>query len=139
MTRSQHSGQPLSLLMIDTDHFKKINDRLGHQEGDRVLQQIAKLILLVPRLPEDDAFRIGGEEFAVLMTRAQKSQAIASADSLRHIVERTKFFAEGAQLTISVGVATSPEDGLTPTALIQAADRALYHGKSAGRNQVQAA
>ena len=139
VTRSQHSGQPLSLLMIDTDHFKKINDRLGHQEGDRVLQQIAKLILLVPRLPEDDAFRIGGEEFAVLMTRAQKSQAIASADSLRHIVERTKFFAEGAQLTISVGVATSPEDGLTPTALIQAADRALYHGKSAGRNQVQAA
>ncbi len=136
---SQHTGQPLSLVMIDTDHFKKINDRLGHQEGDRVLQQLAKLILLVPRLPEDEAFRVGGEEFAVLMTHTQKSHGISSADSLRRIVQRTKFFGEGARLTISVGVATLPGDGQTPAALIQAADRALYQAKSAGRNQVQAA
>ncbi|HVH64992.1 MAG TPA: sensor domain-containing diguanylate cyclase [Candidatus Acidoferrum sp.] len=139
LIRSQRLQQPLSLLMIDTDHFKKINDQLGHQEGDRVLRQLARLILLVPRLPEDEAFRIGGEEFAVLMTQNQKSEAIASADSLRRIVERTKFFREGAQLTISVGVATLPADGQTPAALIQAADRALYQAKSAGRNQVQAA
>src|SRR5260370_40564544 len=103
--------------MIGTDHFKKVNDRLGHQEGDRVLQQLARLILLVPRLPEDAAFRVGGEEFAVLMTQTEKSHAISSADSLRRIVERTKFFGEGARLTISLGVAASPEDGQTPAGL----------------------
>src|SRR5260370_6162810 len=104
--------------MIGTDHFKKVNDRLGHQEGDRVLQQLARLILLVPRLPEDAAFRVGGEEFAVLMTQTEKSHAISSADSLRRIVERTKFFGEGARLTISLGVAASPKDGQTPAGLV---------------------
>src|SRR5260370_33522625 len=107
--------------MIGTDHFKKVNDRLGHQEGDRVLQQLARLILLVPRLPEDAAFRVGGEEFAVLMTQTEKSHAISSADSLRRIVERTKFFGEGARLTISLGVAASPEDGQTPAAPVRVA------------------
>jgi diguanylate cyclase (GGDEF)-like protein len=125
--------------MIDTDHFKKVNDQLGHQEGDRVLQQLARLIMLVPRLLEDDAFRIGGEEFAVLLTQTDKSRATASADSLRHIVERTTFFGEGARLTISIGVATIPVDAGTATALVRAADRALYQAKSAGRNQVRVA
>lgn len=139
VARSRRSGQPVSLVMIDTDHFKKVNDRLGHQEGDRVLQQLARLILLVPRLPEDAAFRVGGEEFAVLMTQTEKSRAVSSADSLRRIVERTKFFGEGARLTISLGVAASPEDGQTPAGLVRAADGALYRAKSVGRNQVRAA
>jgi len=139
VAQAHQSGQPLSLLMIDTDHFKKINDQLGHQEGDRVLQQLARLIMLVPRLLEDDAFRIGGEEFAVLLTQTDKSRATASADSLRHIVERTTFFGEGARLTISIGVATIPVDGGTAAALVRAADRALYQAKSAGRNQVRVA
>jgi len=129
VARSQRTGQPLSLVMIDTDHFKKINDRLGHQEGDRVLQQLARLILLVPRLPEDAAFRVGGEEFAVLMTQTEQSRAIASADSLRRIVERTKFFDEGAWLTISLGVAATPEDSQTLAGLVQAADGAALPGK----------
>jgi diguanylate cyclase (GGDEF)-like protein len=139
MARSRGSGRPLSLVMIDADHFKKINDQLGHQEGDRVLQRLAQLILLVPRRAEDAAFRIGGEEFAVLMTDTEKLRAISAADSLRRLVERIKVFGERARPTVSLGVATWPEDGQTAAALVQAADRALYQAKAVGRNQVQAA
>jgi len=73
------------------------------------------------------------------MIQTEKSRAIASADSLRRIVEHTKFFGEGARLTISLGVASTPEDSQTPAGLVQAADGALYRAKSVGRNQVQAA
>ncbi len=74
-----------------------------------------------------------------MLTQTDKARATASADSLRHIVERTKFFGEGARLTISIGVATIPVDAGTAAALVRAADRALYQAKSAGRNQVRVA
>ena len=136
---ARQAGQPVSLIMADIDHFKAINDRFGHQEGDRALQQIGRLIQSVPRRATDGAFRIGGEEFAVLMVNTDKAGAISISETLRGVTERAKFLASGEPVTVSLGVATFPNDGRDATTLIAAADRALYQAKSGGRNRVEAA
>ena len=133
------SGQHLSLIMADIDHFKQVNDRFGHQEGDRALQQMARLIQQVPRRATDASFRIGGEEFAVLMGDTDKAGAVAVSETLREVTEGAKFLQNGGVVTISLGVATSPDDGQDAATLIAAADRALYQAKSSGRNRVAAA
>ena len=125
--------------MADIDHFKRINDRFGHQEGDRALQQIGRLIQSVPRRATDGAFRIGGEEFAVLMGDTDKSGAVALSETLRGVTEGAKLLASGGPVTVSLGVATFPADGIDATALVAAADRALYQAKAGGRNRVEAA
>jgi diguanylate cyclase (GGDEF)-like protein len=139
LLRSQQTGQRLSLILVDIDHFKQINDRHGHQEGDRTLQQVARLIQLVPKRVTDAAFRTGGEEFAVLMGDTDKAGALRLSESLRGITERAQFLGASEPVTISLGVATFPEDGHDPTALVAAADRALYQAKAGGRNRVEAA
>ncbi len=139
LTRAQSSGQTLSLLMVDIDHFKRVNDERGHQEGDRALQQVARLVQTVPQRATDGAFRTGGEEFAVLMTQADKATALAAAESLRGVAEGVRLLGDGMSLTLSVGVASYPGDAQEPATLIAAADRALYQAKAAGRNRVQAA
>jgi diguanylate cyclase (GGDEF)-like protein len=133
------SGQRLSLIMADIDHFKLINDRFGHQEGDRALQQISRLIQLVPRRISDAAFRIGGEEFAVLMSDTDKPGAMSVSESLRSVIEGAKFLPSGEPVTVSLGVATFPDDAQDEATMIAAADRALYQAKAAGRNRVAAA
>src|SRR5437660_1499894 len=133
------TGLRLSLIMADIDHFKQINDRFGHQEGDRALQQIGRLIQSVPRRATDGAFRIGGEEFAVLMGDTDKSGAVALSETLRGVTEGAKLLASGGPVTVSLGVATFPADGIDATALVAAADRALYQAKAGGRNRVEAA
>ena len=139
VARSSQSGQPFSLIMADLDHFKQVNDRFGHQEGDRALQQIGRLIQLVPKRATDAAFRIGGEEFAVLMGDTDKTGAVGLSETLRAVTEGAKFLPTGEAVTISLGVATFPGDGHDAASLIAAADRALYQAKAGGRNRVNAA
>jgi diguanylate cyclase (GGDEF)-like protein len=139
IVRAQQTGQRLSLILVDIDHFKQINDRHGHQEGDRTLQQVARLIQLAPKRSTDAAFRTGGEEFAVVMGDTDKVGALAMSESVRTITERAQFLGANEPVTISLGVATFPEDAHDATSLVAAADRALYQAKSRGRNRVEAA
>ena len=139
VVRSRQSGQSFSLIMADLDHFKQVNDRFGHQEGDRALQQIGRLIQLVPKRATDAAFRIGGEEFAVLMGNTDKTGAVGLSETLRGVTEGARFLPTGEAVTISLGVATFPGDGEDAATLIAAADRALYQAKAGGRNRVNAA
>jgi len=139
LQRAQLNGQLVSLIVADIDHFKQINDRYGHPEGDRALQQVARMIQMVPKRATDAAFRTGGEEFAVLMTDTDKAGAIVLSEQLRALAENARLFASNQPVTISLGVASFPADGQDPVSLMLAADRALYQAKAGGRNRVQAA
>jgi diguanylate cyclase (GGDEF)-like protein len=129
---------PLSCLMVDVDHFKRINDLYGHDAGDRVLCGVASR--LSARLREvDTAARFGGEEFALLLPQTPKQGATVVAERIAAAVRRDHFeFADGsASVTVSVGVADSRDvSGSAPEALVKAADSALYLAKSRGRDQV---
>jgi diguanylate cyclase (GGDEF)-like protein len=140
LRKCEQQGRPLSLILIDIDHFKAFNDRWGHQEGDAALRRVAAQVMKGIR-PSDMAFRYGGEELAVLMTFATKAQAAEVADKLRIAVrdhaQRPGRF--GDRLTVSLGVAAFPEDGALPRTLVDAADAALYTAKSEGRDRVTVA
>lgn len=130
---------PLSLAMVDVDHFKKINDTYGHQAGDYVLARIAQRISETIRA-EDLFARYGGEEFALLLRETVEEQAYVAADRCRRIVDLTDFNFGGTpiKVTISAGVATLLDsDFARPEDLIAAADRYLYGAKNAGRNRVE--
>ena len=138
LRKCEQQGRPLSLLLIDIDHFKNFNDRWGHQEGDAALRRVAAQVMKGIR-PTDMAFRYGGEELAVLMPSAARAQAAEAAEKLRlavreHAQRQGGRF--GDRLTVSVGVATFPEDGAAPRLLVDAADAALYSAKAAGRDRV---
>jgi diguanylate cyclase (GGDEF)-like protein len=136
--RSQRSGLPLSLLMLDVDHFKQFNDTYGHPAGDEVLRQLAR-VLSDTRRANDVVARYGGEEFAVILVDTAKFTAAKVAERVR---ERTfaHDFSDAApkapKLSVSVGVATYPDDGSDAEALVRSADTALYAAKRAGRNRV---
>jgi diguanylate cyclase (GGDEF)-like protein len=140
LRKCEQQGRPLSLLLIDIDHFKAFNDRWGHQEGDAALRRVAAQVMKGIR-PSDMAFRYGGEELAVLMTSCAKAQAAEVAEKLRIAVrdnaQRPGRF--GDRLTVSVGVAAFPEDGAAPRALVDTADAALYSAKAEGRDRVTVA
>lgn len=142
LDRVARTGEPLSLLLLDIDHFKAVNDRHGHPAGDRVLKTLANLLEASVR-PMDTVARIGGEEFAVILPSSQPQQACRVAGRLRAAVEHTQVFLEdGTPLPVTVccGVAAvAPWAGVMPAALIAAADRALYAAKQAGRNCVRLA
>ena len=129
----------VSLVMLDIDHFKKINDQRGHPAGDFTLQKTAELMRVARMRGSDTAFRVGGEEFAILLPETDKAGAIAMAERLRQTTEAEKFFDDGQKVTISIGVATYPDDATTPAELVSTADQALYDAKHSGRNQVKAA
>lgn len=137
--RAQRSGAPLSLLLVDIDHFKQFNDRHGHPAGDRCLQQVATA--LASALRDDDLVaRVGGEEFAVLLPRCSFAQAQTAAERLRDAVERLAVPHGGlsgqTHVTVSLGLALAPPDADGDAAgLIARADRALYQAKRAGRNR----
>jgi diguanylate cyclase (GGDEF)-like protein len=140
LRKCEQQGRPLSLLLIDIDHFKAFNDRWGHQEGDAALRRVAAQVMKGIR-STDMAFRYGGEELAVLMPAGAKAQAAEAAEKLRIAVrdnaQRPGRF--GDRLTVSVGVAAFPEDGAEPRALVDAADAALYAAKADGRDRVNVA
>jgi len=129
---------PLSCLMVDVDHFKRVNDLYGHDAGDRVLCGVASR--LSQRLREvDTAARFGGEEFAILLPQTPKQGAMIVAERIAAVVRREHFeFVDGsASITVSVGVAESRDiGGNAPESLVKAADSALYLAKSRGRDQV---
>jgi len=136
--RGQRFGRPYSVLMLDIDRFKKVNDRFGHRRGDAVLAELCERISGSVRAHIDTLARFGGEEFVVVLPETPKDGATAAAEKIRQLV-RSKLFAEGGdpiKVTISVGVATYPDDGQQPETLIRAADRALYEAKRAGRDRV---
>ena len=138
VSRSHRYRRPLSLILFDIDHFKKVNDDCGHLAGDAVLRQLASLIGGNLRR-EDILARVGGEEFAVLVPEIPLDQARNVAEKLRLLVERTpcRFEEESVPITCSFGVA---ELGATPPMgskeLYQIADERLYAAKNGGRNRV---
>jgi diguanylate cyclase (GGDEF)-like protein/PAS domain S-box-containing protein len=143
--RCGREHQPLSLLLLDADHFKLFNDRYGHLAGDGCLRAIASQIAAAARRPGDLAARYGGEEFLLLMPHADRAGAVCVAERVRKLVLDLAIAHEGSFLpglvTVSIGVATAwpgdPESGLgSVSALVAAADAALYQAKSAGRNRV---
>ncbi len=133
-------GSPLTLLMIDIDHFKKINDTYGHLAGDEVLRQIAALLQRAVRA-EDLVARFGGEEFVVLAKGTQAQNASVVAERIRRMAQRLviRWEDQTIQVTVSIGLATrTPEKPYTDvTSLLGAADDALYQAKESGRNAIK--
>jgi diguanylate cyclase (GGDEF)-like protein len=138
MRRSLREDKPLSLLLLDLDQFKQFNDRWGHSEGDSELQRVATIILKKIR-STDSAFRYGGEELAVLLPSCPKAQALPVAEKIRVAINVRSGRAAAAEkpfTTVSIGVATFPDDGQAGRALVDAADAALYAAKARGRDRV---
>jgi len=140
--RAKKSGQPLSLLMVDIDFFKRYNDLLGHLEGDECLRKVAQEINRHVRSGMDLVARYGGEEFAVVLPETNGKQAQSIAERIRKDVENLRIPHPASKvsryITVSVGVATLvPEDNFRKEVLVSMADRALYRAKRRGRNRVE--
>jgi len=133
--RNHHRyGVGVSLLLLDIDDFKEINDQHGHQEGDRILVEVAKVLIEEAR-DSDICCRVGGDEFVVVLRLTNDPHE--ACDIAERIRERAAHITSGGQqLTISVGVALCDHLANTPRALTERADRALYMAKAAGKNQV---
>jgi diguanylate cyclase (GGDEF)-like protein len=131
--------QPTSVLMIDVDYFKTFNDRLGHQAGDAALAEIGRVLQRTAR-GIDHLTRYGGEEFLLILPRTDKDAAWVAAERHRQAVEEHHFEGQeilpSGNLTVTVGLATAPDDAEEGLKLLQCADEALYRGKSGGRNCV---
>jgi diguanylate cyclase (GGDEF)-like protein len=131
---------PLSVVMIDVDHFKKVNDTYGHLAGDAVLQRVAARLTELVRF-EDTVARYGGEEFAIVLRESPKAQAFQCAERIRRALDAAPVQAGAVQIrvTLSAGVATLDEHSNfdTADALIAEADRMLYQAKGSGRNRVE--
>ncbi len=128
LSSSTRHGQPVSVLIVDVDHFKRVNDTLGHEHGDDVLVQVGALLSRAARV-EDVVGRWGGEEFLVVAPHCTAQQAEALGQRLRAMIQ------EGTEVTISIGAVSTKGPG---TGLVHAADANLYAAKKAGRNTVVA-
>jgi len=137
LLRCERHKRPLAVLMLDVDYFKKVNDSMGHPAGDELLRRLAQ-VLGADLRQTDLISRYGGEEFAVLLPETTKAEAMQVAERMRESVE-VKINDGNAwtqRITVSVGVATFPEDGATAETVLEAADQALYVAKRQGRNKV---
>lgn len=138
--RSTRYFLPFCLVMIDIDHFKKVNDQYGHSSGDDVLKQVAQIVRSQLR-QSDWVARYGGEEFLIFLHNTEKSQALLVADKLRAEIERWSVFLPDHKrminITISCGLSCYPQDGLNANDLIHRADEALYQAKRRGRNRTE--
>jgi diguanylate cyclase (GGDEF)-like protein len=140
--RSIRTQKPLSLLLIDVDCFKELNDRYGHQEGDECLKRIAEQLLSILRRSSDTLARYGGEEFAAILPETNRESAQLIADAMRRSVEGLKIANEGSRAasvaTVSIGVCSEIALLIRPAEeLLHATDAALYRAKKRGRNRVQ--
>jgi len=140
LSRAKLKRRHLSLLILDLDHFKRVNDKHGHPAGDRLLSSLAALLSANVRA-KDMLARVGGEEFAVMLPGASPSTALRMAHRLRRAVKAKVFQVSGKQslkITVSVGLASSRASRLSrPESYYSAADRALFHAKRLGRNRVE--
>lgn len=130
--------QDFSLIIVDIDFFKKFNDTYGHQSGDAVLKQVAQILKKNSRTT-DFVCRYGGEEMCIILPNTNAEEAMYNAKRINKAVEEKDFqlnATEKGKVTISVGVATFPENGQTPQEIIEFADKGLYYAKEHGRNQV---
>jgi len=138
IARAQRNGRPVSVLMLDIDHFKRINDNFGHIVGDRVLERLGILLRDSVR-SENGVCRYGGEEFAIIVPEFEVGAASEIAERLREIIEQTTFSGgkgQSIKVTVSIGVAAFPEMASSAEELTKAADSALYAAKEGGRNRV---
>ena len=135
--RAKSTDQPLSLIMLDIDDFKIYNDRLGHQAGDKILKNLANLLKNQSR-KMDHTCRYGGEEFTIILPHTDKKEAFFIAERLRESIEKYYFNHEEIlpqqKLTVSLGIASFPIDGSTPSEIIANSDKALYQAKHKGKN-----
>lgn len=126
--------QTIAFMILDIDHFKKVNDTYGHQKGDEVLTRVATIIKRNIRR-NDLAGRYGGEEFIIALMNISKKEAEKKAEEIRRIIQNTSILPD-RKLTVSIGCAIFPDDAEWVNILINKADSALYHAKSHGRNQI---
>ncbi len=137
LSRVRRYGRGLSLVLIDIDKFKRINDEHGHLAGDAVLKEVASTLKAKIRR-EDVLARYGGEEFALLLPEIELKGALAMAEKARKLIEHHSFAFDGVSIpvTISLGVSALAEKGEGPKPFIQRADERLYEAKTSGRNRV---
>lgn len=135
LERSRRYDTELTVMMVDIDHFKRLNDEFGHLLGDEVLRQVSSIFSQQLR-KNDVVCRYGGEEFAILLPQTSCQQAMAVAEKLRRVVEAWQFPGVPRPVTISAGIASCPAHGSTRDDVVKAADAALYTAKQAGRNRV---
>lgn len=137
LSRARRDGVPLAVIMIDLDHFKRVNDNFSHAAGDSVLKALTRLLNAGAR-ESDLLCRYGGEEFVAIMPNMTSAQALERAESWRKQLEQTRLTYEEftIQITLSAGIAMFPEHAETPEELLKRADEMLYKSKQAGRNQV---
>jgi diguanylate cyclase (GGDEF)-like protein len=137
-SRAERSMQPISIVMVDVDHFKRFNDTFSHEAGDVVLKNIGELLRRSVR-QGDVACRYGGEEFVLVLPGTSASEALAVAERVREGAHRLEIVYRNqalGKITVSLGVAVYPTAGETPAELIDAADQMLYAAKNAGRDRV---
>lgn len=139
LSRSRRHDQPLALVMLDVDHFKRFNDKHGHAAGDAALRAVSTLIRHSVRR-SDLVARYGGEEFVMVLPVTTAEQAFEKLDAMRRVISELKIRLPKqqttAQLTISAGIAVFPDDGVTADELLDSADARLFEAKEAGRNRV---
>ena len=137
--RAERQKYPVALLMLDIDHFKKVNDTYGHLAGDICLEGVAGCMSELFKRPSDVVARFGGEEFIVILPYMEHEEAREFAEKVRAVIEETSFNADDhvIDVTVSIGVATMVPDELnSPRQLIAQADAAMYKAKASGRNRV---
>ena len=133
MKRAERHQVPVSLLILDLDNFKSINDTYGHSSGDMIMRRVGHLLKLILR-QEDYPCRFGGEEFAVVLPHTSTEQAMKVADRFRVAVEKEDF--DGITVTCSGGLASYPDHGNSGSQIFEGADRALYEAKKTGKNRI---
>ena len=137
LEKSRGNVNPLSLVALDIDNFKIYNDTLGHQAGDQILKELAAVLRNHSR-KMDFVCRYGGEEFMVILPQTDKNEAFLIAERLRLDIEKHHFAQEeilpNKKLTVSIGIASYPEDGSLPAEIVSLADKALYEAKAKGKN-----
>ncbi|HUV04968.1 MAG TPA: diguanylate cyclase [Armatimonadota bacterium] len=141
LRRAERYGRPLSMIMLDIDHFKTLNDAHGHPVGDMVLAEIGEVLLSEVRRDIDIVARYGGEEFALILPETEARNAMVCAEHLRAAVEKHRFTGQDGEtipVTVSLGVAQYPINSSEREGLIVAADLAMYQSKSIGRNRATA-
>ncbi|MCB1666285.1 MAG: GGDEF domain-containing protein [Pseudomonadales bacterium] len=139
LNRAIRYTHPMSLLMLDVDHFKRVNDTYGHKQGDKVLMELARVCVDTLR-DTDIAGRLGGEEFAFLLPETDREEALEVAERLREVLAATAVGTDNGEealhFTVSIGISTFGPELDTVDILLNSADKALYRAKKAGRNRV---